>query len=76
MKPITLTTPKNMRIHFQPILCALTTLVFAFLPARLTAQSSGGMDIWPQNNTVDINGTKQFGAYVPLTPNTITWLVN
>ncbi len=76
MKIITQKIPKNMSIHFQSIFYALTALVFAILPARLTAQSSGGMDLWPQNNTVEISGTKQFGAYVPLSPNTIIWLVN
>lgn len=34
------------------------------------------MDIWPRNATVEVGTTKQFGAYVPISPNTIVWLVN
>ena len=42
----------------------------------LHAQVSGSMDVWPRNSTVEIGATTQFGAYVPITPNTITWSVN
>ena len=42
----------------------------------LQAQVAGAMDIWPRNSTVELGSTKQFGAYVPISPNTITWLVN
>ena len=76
MKNVTHQITKFTRIHLHSILCGLAALVFTALPGRLPAQSSGGMDIWPQNNTVEIGTTKQFGAYVPLNPNTITWQVN
>jgi len=34
------------------------------------------MDLWPRNSTVELGSTRQFGAYVPITPNTVIWLVN
>ncbi|MCC7373752.1 MAG: DUF1800 family protein [Verrucomicrobiales bacterium] len=45
-------------------------------PLRLHAQVAGTIDLWPANNTVEIGGTKQFGAYVPISPNTVNWFVN
>ena len=43
---------------------------------RVEAQVAGAMDVWPRDSTVELGGTKQFGAYVPINPNTIRWLVN
>ena len=43
---------------------------------RLRAQVYGSIDVWPANNSVEVNGTKQYGAYVPITPSTVTWMVN
>lgn len=40
------------------------------------AQVAGSMDIWPRDNTAEPGATKQFGAYVPINPNTVEWLVN
>src|SRR5262245_5783207 len=53
-------------------------LLFALmvLPAPARGQVAGSMDIWPQNNTVELGSTKQFGAYVPISPNTVNWYVN
>jgi len=42
----------------------------------LQAQVSGALDLWPRNSSVELGSTKQFGAYVPLNPSTVTWLVN
>lgn len=42
----------------------------------VSAQISGSIDIWPANSTVEVGGTRQFGVYVPITPNTVEWLVN
>lgn len=42
----------------------------------LKAQVAGTMDIWPRDNTVELGSTKLFGAYVPINPNTVAWLVN
>ena len=49
-------------------LCALATPV--------QAQVAGSIDIWPANSTVELGGTKQYGAYVPINPNTVNWSVN
>ena len=76
MNLITPHIPKPMRIQLPSILSALTALLFAIWPARLPAQVSGLIAIWPQNNTVELKATKQFGAYVPITPNTVNWYVN
>lgn len=40
------------------------------------AQVAGSMSMWPMNSTVVTNATVQFGAYVPISPNTVTWFVN
>ncbi len=50
--------------------------ICAFGADALWGQVSGPMDVWPANSTVEIGTPKQFGAYVPITPNTITWWVN
>ena len=63
--------------HAARILLLNGALIFAALtgiPAK--AQVSGPMDLWPRNTSVELGGSKQFGAYVPISPNTILWLVN
>lgn len=41
------------------------------------AQSSvGGIAVYPANSTIEVNSTRQFTAYVPISPNTVTWSVN
>lgn len=34
------------------------------------------MDVWPANAKVEVGTSQQFGAYVPISPNTIVWEVN
>lgn len=51
-------------------------MIGAFGGNALWAQVAGSMDVWPANSTVETGATKQFGAYVPIIPNTITWWVN
>ena len=46
------------------------------LAVEARSQVAGAMDIWPQNNSVEVGTTKQFGAYVPINPNTVNWYVN
>ncbi|MBL9128629.1 MAG: hypothetical protein JNL97_13325, partial [Verrucomicrobiales bacterium] len=58
---------------------ALSLLIRAlvlFLPVVAPAQVAGSIDLWPRNSSVELGSTKQFGAYVPISPNTIVWLVN
>jgi hypothetical protein len=75
-------TPHRVRTGgFQPPACLshlwMACLLFlGFLPGPSHGQVSGAMDIWPRNSSVELGSTRQFGAYVPIVPNTITWLVN
>ncbi|HTH48382.1 MAG TPA: DUF1800 family protein [Candidatus Limnocylindria bacterium] len=57
-------------------MAAWLAALFSLLTVHTHAQVAGPMDIWPQNNTVEIGTTKSFGAYVPINPNTVIWLVN
>lgn len=54
----------------------LGLLLVQTVPLSALAQVYGSIDVWPQNSTVEIGGSRQFGAYVPISPNTVTWLVN
>lgn len=55
-------------------LTMLTSGIFTTVPLR--AQVAGAIAVYPANSTVEIGSTRQFSAYVPISPNTITWLVN
>ncbi|MGE3313052.1 MAG: DUF1800 family protein [Limisphaerales bacterium] len=50
--------------------------LLGMVPEVARAQVSGAMDIWPRNATVEVGSTRQFGAYVPISPNSIVWLIN
>ncbi len=55
---------------------ALLLTLLGLLSSRLLAQVYGPIDIWPQNNSLEVGSSRQFGAYVPITPNTVSWFVN
>ncbi len=74
--PFELVEVAVMETKLKSILGGLTALLVATFPVRSTAQVSGPIDLWPQNSTVETNATKQFGAYVPISPNTVNWFVN
>lgn len=57
-----------------PLVILFLSLLPVCLPAR--AQVSGAMDVWPRDVRIDVGTSRQFGAYVPISPNTIEWLVN
>lgn len=40
------------------------------------AQVSGQIAVYPQTSSLEATSTRQFSAYVPISPNTIVWLVN
>jgi uncharacterized protein (DUF1800 family) len=40
------------------------------------AQVAGSIAVYPANSSMEFTSTRQFSAYVPISPNTITWLVN
>ncbi|MEQ1898823.1 MAG: DUF1800 family protein [Vicinamibacterales bacterium] len=53
-------------------LCLLATLD----GGEARAQVAGKIVVYPTTSTVEYTSTKQFSAYVPISPNTIVWLVN
>lgn len=57
-------------------LTVLALLLSLLNGAKAGAQVYGPIDIWPANNSLEVGGTRQFGAYVPITPNTVGWYVN
>ena len=68
-----MTTSRSRRIlnPFPTLAAILALLLSVVTGARALAQVSGAIDIWPANNSVELKGTKQFGAYVPINPNTV-----
>jgi len=55
-------------------LAGLSWLVLLLSP--VAAQVAGSITVYPANSTLESTGTRQFTAYVPISPNTIQWLVN
>ena len=45
-------------------------------PAPAYAQVAGSIAVYPQNSAIETGSSRQFSAYVPISPNTVTWLVN
>jgi hypothetical protein len=58
----------------QAVTLALAILLVGGGSAR--AQVAGAIAVYPASSSVEAGATKQFMAYVPISPNTITWLVN
>jgi uncharacterized protein (DUF1800 family) len=52
----------------------LAVLVLCAAPAR--AQVAGQITVYPTSSTLEVTSTRQFTAYVPISPNTIVWMVN
>lgn len=61
---------------FHALLLRWTLLLSVLVDRAVWAQVSGTIDVWPANSTVTIGTPKQFGAYVPIAPNTVGWYVN
>ena len=40
------------------------------------AQVAGAIAVYPTTSSIEIGSSRQFLAYVPISPNTINWLVN
>ena len=53
---------------------AAAALLLSVAPAR--AQVSGPIAVYPASQNLEVTSTIQYSAYVPISPNTITWLVN
>ncbi len=61
----------------DPIACLQFLIACWLLTAGLVrAQVAGPMDIWPANASLEVGSTRQYGAYVPISPNTVVWEVN
>ena len=55
----------------------LATFLLATLSAHpALAQVAGKIVVYPQSSTLESTSTRQFSAYVPISPNTVAWLVN
>lgn len=40
------------------------------------AQVAGSIAVYPANSAIETGSSRQFSAYVPISPNTVTWMVN
>ena len=56
------------------LFAAFTVLALSAAPAR--AQVAGAITVYPTRSRLDAGTTQQFTAYVPISPNTVIWLVN
>ena len=54
----------------------LLWMLLAVWPAVLRAQVAGPIAVYPNPSSIEVGSTRQFTAYVPISPNTVTWLVN
>src|SRR5687767_1661424 len=41
-----------------------------------SAQVAGSIAVYPTVSSIEIGSSRQFSAYVPISPNTVTWAVN
>src|SRR5260370_7510606 len=56
------------------LLAAFAVITLSSEPA--VAQVAGKIAVYPQTSSVEFTSTKQFSAYVPISPNAIAWFVN
>lgn len=63
--------PKFSPARFFLALAAILQLHFAG-----HAQVAGSIAVYPENSTIEVGSTRQYSAYVPISPNTVTWKVN
>ena len=59
-----------------PLLVLMPLLLVALLGGDVRAQVVGSIAVYPTTSSLEVPGTRQFSAYVPIVPNAITWLVN
>ncbi len=75
----TTTTPGSPRSGTPITLHLLWQILLAFFLATgspAQAQVAGAVVVYPTTSSLEIGTTQQFTAYVPISPNTITWSVN
>lgn len=51
-------------------------MLVSSLATSTRAQVAGAIVVYPEVSSLEVTGTRQFTAYVPISPNTVTWLVN
>ena len=54
----------------------LLAVVLLSVAAPLRALVSGSFTVYPTTSSIEVAATRQFTAYVPISPKTVTWLVN
>lgn len=68
------TRPRPRRLaRFVGAAVLLLALCGGFHAPALVA---GSLAVYPENSSLELGGSRQFTAYVPLTPNTVVWSVN
>jgi len=72
-----LPSPRRTILQRSAPLVALGALALLLLfDGAARAQVAGSIVVYPETSSLEFNTTRQFVAYVPISPNTITWLVN
>lgn len=56
--------------------CAVALGVSCLRPTSNYAQVAGAIAVYPENSTIELESSRQFSAYVPISPNTVSWSVN
>lgn len=51
-------------------------LLMSAILVCFAASRSEAIDVYPSNTTIEAGSSRQFMAYVPMTPSTVEWLVN
>src|SRR4051812_3762267 len=64
-----------MRRPFRLLSAAVLALA-SLAAAPASAQVAGAITVYPTTSTLEVASTLQYSAYVPISPNTITWMVN
>jgi uncharacterized protein (DUF1800 family) len=64
-----------MRRSFR-ILSAAVLALCSLLATGASAQVAGQITVYPTTSSLEVTSTLQYTAYVPISPNTITWMVN
>jgi hypothetical protein len=56
--------------------CALLLVLVCLTGDASFAQVAGEIVVYPIDSSIEIGSSRTFSAYVPISPNTITWSVN
>ena len=72
------TPPKRhpLATRVRAVGMTLGLILGTFAPGLARAQVSGAIAVYPTTSTIEVGSSKQFTAYVPISPNTVVWSVN